>query len=185
MRCPTGMPDAAMRRGKLRMVFQLFLQQAESAFRLDDLNSVFLHGNSGGVIPAVLQGRQPVQKDRHSFCRPGVSYDTTHNIQNLSGNGHTEKNKAPFPSAWSVICFAVARIFVTCYDSVLCRRGIRRIFRYSPRLVTAVRPGAYLPAASAASFFSFLFRPFSEYSGTAGFAPAVSSATMKSTAHSA
>ena len=74
VRRPTGMPDAAISRKSRRKGKEIL----KPAFRLDDVNTVGLHGDSCGIVTAVFEFFKPVQKNGRRLPFACISNDSAH-----------------------------------------------------------------------------------------------------------
>ena len=83
VRRPTGMADSHGTRDIFAVMNQVF-EDLEAPFCLDDPKGcTVINSNPSGVVTAVLQLFQALQKERCSRIAADVSYNSTHNILSI------------------------------------------------------------------------------------------------------
>ena len=77
MGCPAGMADAQMPLGNAP--FNFLFQAVETAHALFQGNvGAIIHGDAGGIIPAIFQFSQTFQQKWRSLFWPDIAHNTTH-----------------------------------------------------------------------------------------------------------
>ena len=127
MRGPPGVPDAEC--AGERMLVEYSGESGEFPLGLGDRQiGAVVDGDSGGVVPAVLEPPQSVDDDRSGVLPPDVTHDSAHAVVSLRRETGEPAGQARLTSLRSLFR-GHPRVLIRIVTAVSGREGIRRIFR--------------------------------------------------------